>query len=108
MAGAEGVLAGPWGPTIAIVCMALATYLCRIAGVVMMSFVRITPPIERALVALPGSIVAATVAPLAIKAGLPGILGVLTSLAAAKLLRNELAALILGLMVAAGSRALGL
>ena len=108
MAGAEGVLAGPWGPAIAIAAMALSTYLCRVAGVVIMSRVRITPAMERALVALPGSIVAATVAPLALKAGIPGILGVLTAVATAKLLHNELAALVFGLVVAASLRALAL
>ncbi len=52
---------GPWGPYIAILAMALATYLCRISGVVLMGFIPLTPQVRRGLAALPGSIVFATV-----------------------------------------------
>ncbi|HZB63231.1 MAG TPA: AzlD domain-containing protein, partial [Microvirga sp.] len=60
------LVAGPWGSTLVIVSMALATYLCRIAGVAIMSRVRITPRIERGLRALPGSIIMATILPVAL------------------------------------------
>lgn len=108
MAGADTLLAGPYGPHVAILVMALATYLCRIAGVVIMSRVSLTPAIERGLAALPGSIVAATVAPLALKAGPAGILAVVSAILVARLARNELLALVAGLAVAAGARAVGL
>ena len=108
MAGAESWLAGPAGPAAAIAAMALASYLCRIAGVVLMSRVRLTPSVERALAALPGSIVAATVVPIALTAGPPAILGVIAALGATRLVHNELAALAAGIAVAAGARALGL
>ena len=51
--------------------MAVATYLCRASGVVLMSRVTITPRVERALRALPGSIVTATILPLALDGGVP-------------------------------------
>ncbi|WP_375459619.1 AzlD family protein [uncultured Enterovirga sp.] len=108
MAAVDGLIAGPAGPWLAILGMAFATYLLRIGGGLIMSRIRITPAVERALDALPGSIVAATVVPIAIKAGPAAILGVVTAIVTARLTRSELAALVLSLVVAAGARALGL
>lgn len=105
---ADAFLAGPFGPAAAILAMTLATYLCRVSGALLISRVRITPAVERALAALPGSIVAATVAPLAIRSGPAGILGIVASIATARLLRNDIAALAAGLLVASACRALGL
>ena len=107
MVAVEAVLGGPLGAFIAILAMATATYLCRIGGVLVMSRVRITPGVERALAALPGSIVAATVVPIALKSGLAGIVGVTASILTARLVRNELLALVTGLASAAAIRALG-
>ena len=87
--------------------MAAATYLCRAAGVVLMSRVRLTPPIERALRALPGSIVVATVLPIAINAGVPAILGLAAALTTMSLTRNELPALAAGLVAVSAARAAG-
>ena len=107
MNGAESLLAGPMGPALVIAAMAAATYLCRVGGIVLMSRVRITPVVERALAALPGSIVAATVAPLALKSGPTAIAAVLAAVAATRLTHSEFGALAVGLAVAAGGRALG-
>lgn len=95
---------GAYGPALAIVAMTLATYLCRVSGVVLMSFVRLTPGVERALAALPGSIVAATVIPLAARSGLDAVAGIAAGLVAMVLSRNELVALLAGLAVAAAIR----
>lgn len=103
----DGFLAGPAGPYAAIAAMTCATYLCRASGVVLMSRVQLTPRMTRALAALPGSIVVATVAPLAAQAGPPALAGVLAALATMALLRYELAALLAGLGTVAGLRALG-
>src|SRR5215210_7327041 len=105
---ADGLLAGPAGPYAAILAMAVATYLCRAFGVVLMSRVRLTPRVARTLRALPGSIVVATVAPLAAQAGTPALAGVLAALATMILLRRELAALVAGLGTVALLRGLGL
>ncbi|MDB5511197.1 MAG: branched-chain amino acid transport [Enterovirga sp.] len=96
----------PYGAVLAIAAMTLATYLCRSSGVVLMSWVRITPRVQRALAALPGSIVVATVVPIAARSGPDGILGILVGLVVMRLVRNELAALCAGLAVAAAVRAL--
>jgi uncharacterized membrane protein len=105
---AEGLLAGPAGAYAAILAMAVATYLCRASGVVLMSRVRLTPRVTRALRALPGSIVVATVAPLAAQAGAPAIAGVLVALGTMVLVRWELAALLAGLGTVALLRAAGM
>ncbi|TNC11419.1 AzlD domain-containing protein [Methylobacterium terricola] len=104
----DAVLAGPAGPWIAILALALVTYLCRASGVVLMSRVRLTPRVERGLRALPGSIVVATALPTGLSAGLPGLLGLVTAAGVMALTRFELAAVLAGLGVVAVGRALGL
>ena len=102
------VLAGPAGPYVAILSMTLATYFCRACGVVLMSRMRLTRPVERALRALPGSIVVATVLPIALKAGLPAMIGLAAALAAMSATRHELPALVAGLVTVSALRAAGL
>ena len=108
MTAINALLAGPAGPYAAIAAMSVATYLCRASGVVLMSWVRITPRVRRALAALPGAIVVATGAPLAWQAGVPAISGVAAALVTMMATRYELAALLAGLGTVAGLRALGL
>lgn len=100
--------AGPAGPYLAIAAMTIATYSCRAAGVVLMSRVQLTRRIERALRALPGSIVVATVLPIALKAGIPAVIGLAVALTTMALTRRELAALLAGLAAVSASRAAGL
>ena len=103
----DGLLAGPLGPVLVVAAMAVATYLCRVGGVVIMSRVRITPLVERALSALPGSIVAATVVPLALKSGPAAVCGILAAVLVTRATHNEFAALAAGMAVGAGMRAAG-
>ena len=100
--------AGPAGPAAAILAMAAATVFCRYLGYLMMGWIPLTPRVEGALEALPGSIVAATVVPLAIQSGPAAIAGVVASVLTARLLGSELAAIAAGMAVAAGARAFGL
>ncbi|KMO11533.1 branched-chain amino acid ABC transporter [Methylobacterium indicum] len=104
----DALLAGPAGPWIAILALALVTYLCRASGVVLMSRVRLTPRVERGLRALPGSIVVATALPTGLSAGLPGLLGLVTAAGVMALTRFELAAVLAGLGVVALGRLAGL
>lgn len=108
MSAPEGLLAGPAGPAVVIAAMALATYLCRVGGVLIMSRVRLTPVIERALAALPGSIVAATVVPLAMKSGPAAMAGVAAAVVVTRLTHSEFAALAAGLALAIVARAAGI
>ncbi len=98
---------GAWGAVIAILAMAVATYLCRIAGVVLMGFIPLTPHVRRGLAALPGSIIAATVLPLIERLGLAAGIALLAAMGSMILRRNELLALVVGMSVIAGLRALG-
>ena len=88
---------GAWGPYLAILAMALATYLCRISGVVLMGFVPLTPRVRRGLAALPGSIVFATVLPLIERLGLAAGLALVAAILSMVLRRSELLALLVGM-----------
>ena len=98
---------GTWGPVLAIFAMAVATYLCRISGVVLMGFIPLTPHVRRGLAALPGSIIAATVLPLIERLGLAAAIALLAAIGSMVLRRSELLALVVGMGVIAGLRALG-
>ncbi|MGY2048116.1 AzlD family protein [Methylobacterium sp. JK268] len=102
------LLAGPAGSVLAAATLAAVTYLCRSSGVVLMSRVRLTPRVERALRALPGSIVVATALPTGLAAGGPGIAGLVAAAAVMALTRIELAAIAAGLAVVALGRWAGL
>lgn len=98
---------GSWGAILAILAMALATYLCRISGVVLMGFIPLTPHVRRGLAALPGCIIAATVLPLIERLGLAAAIALLAAVGSMVLRRSELLALVVGMGVIAGLRALG-
>ena len=108
MSGLSDILAGPLGSAAAILGMAVATYLCRASGVVLMSRVSITPRIHRALRALPGSIVLSAILPLAVDGGAPALLALAAAVLVMALTRFEVIALFAGLAVVSIARALGL
>lgn len=95
------------GPYLAILAMALATYVCRISGVVLMGFIPLTPRVRRGLAALPGSIVVATVLPLVERLGLAAGLALLAAVASMVIRRSELLALSVGMSVVSLARAWG-
>lgn len=107
MSGAESALSGSAGAVAAIIAMIAATYGCRVAGVLLMRRVRLTPTIERALAALPGAIVAATVVPLAFRSGPAAVAGIAGGIVTMMIIRQEVVALLVGLGIVAGARALG-
>lgn len=107
IAGLEGLLAGPAGPALAVLAMGLASYACRTSGFVLMSRIRITPRVERALRALPGSIIVAVAVPTGAAAGAPGIAGLVAAGVVMALTRFELAAIAAGVGMVAAGRALG-
>jgi uncharacterized membrane protein len=98
---------GAWGAYLAIAAMALATYLCRISGVVLMGFIPLTPHVRRGLAALPGSIVVATVLPLVERLGLAAGLALVAAIGSMMLRRSELLALVVGMVVISAARAFG-
>ena len=101
-------LAGPAGAYLAILAMTAATYACRASGAVLMRRVRLTPRLERALGALPGSIIVATVLPIAAQSGLAAFAGLSATLAVMSATRSDLAALAGGLAAVMLARGAGL
>jgi uncharacterized membrane protein len=99
-------IASPWGSVAAIAAMALVTFLCRIAGVVVMNRVRITPRFERGLRALPGSIILATILPAVIDNGWPALVALGAAVVAMAVTRIDIVGLVAGLGTLAIIRAL--
>ncbi len=99
-------IASPWGSVAAIAAMALVTFLCRIAGVAVMSRVRITPRFERGLRALPGSIILATILPAVIDNGWPALVALGAAVVAMAVTRIDIVGLVAGLGTLAVIRAL--
>lgn len=104
----ESALATPYGTLIALIAMAGVTYLCRASGVIFMNRINIGPRVARALRALPGSIVIATILPIAAQAGSPAFIGIGAAIAMMIATRMEIAAIAAGLVGIALARALGL
>ncbi|WP_342359459.1 AzlD domain-containing protein [Terrarubrum flagellatum] len=92
---------------IAILAATLVTYLCRIGGYWAMGFVTPSPRIERALAALPGSIVAAIVLPAIAQTGLVAAIAIVIALAIKLVARNDMLALCAGVATAIALRAMG-
>ncbi|MFL4996631.1 MAG: AzlD family protein, partial [Microvirga sp.] len=107
MSSLGAVIASPWGSVLAIAAMTLVTFLCRIAGVVVMSRVRLTPRIERGLGALPGSIILATILPVVIDNGLPAIIALSAAIVAMAVTRIDIVGLLVGLGTLSIIRAFG-
>ena len=104
----ETVLSAAWtSPWPAILAMAAVTLALRLGGYWLMGHVRLTPRVARALEALPGAIFVATVLPIALRAGVSGIAATAAAVLAMLVFEKELAALVAGLSVAVGLRALG-
>ena len=96
------------GAFLALCCMALASYLCRVGGVWLMDHLPPSPPLKRALQALPGSIIMATVLPLGMKGGVSALCGLGAAMLVMILTRKDLVALAGGMAVVIGLRQLGL
>lgn len=92
----------------AILAMAAATYLMRAGGFWLMAHIPMTRRVRRMLEALPGSIVAATVLPVAVKSGPSGLIAIAVVALVMALRGNEFLAIAAGLLVAAALRACGL
>jgi len=95
------------GPLLAILAMAAATYAMRTVGFWLMSHMRLTPRLRRMLEALPGSVVVATVLPIAVRDGIPAMLAIAAAGAVTLLRRHDLLAVATGMAVVAAVRALG-
>jgi len=92
---------------IAIAAMTAVTLSLRLGGYFLMSYVTVTPRIGRMLDALPGSVIAAAVLPVALQGGVVAITAVLLAMLAMYLSRSDIVAIVVGVGSAALLRAVG-
>jgi uncharacterized membrane protein len=97
----------PFGFAVALLVMALVVYLTRAGGYWLIGRVTIGPRLRKMLDALPGAIIAATIAPLLVHGGFSALGAVVAAFTAMMLLRNDFAAVAAGLGTAALVRAAG-
>ena len=98
----------PWAFAGIVLAMTAAVYLTRISGFWLIGRFTIGARLRRMLDALPGAIIAATVAPLLVHGGFAGLAAVIGALAAMLALRNDFAAVLAGMAAAALVRFAGL
>jgi uncharacterized membrane protein len=87
--------------------MTLVVYLTRAGGFWLIGRVRIGRRLERMLQAMPGAVIAATVAPILLTDGVSAWLAVAAAAGTMIVVRNDLAAVLAGVAVAALVRAGG-
>jgi uncharacterized membrane protein len=97
-----------WGSLVAICGMALVTYLWRGGGYFLMGFIRPHPRLTRALVALPGAVIVATVLPIILRTGPLAAVALAVGLGVMAWRRNDLVAVAAGLATAILLRVAGL
>ncbi len=87
--------------------MALAAYVARIGGYWLIGHFPIGTRLRRMLDALPGAVIAAIVLPILVKGGPSAVLAVAAATVTMVVLRNDFAAVLSGVAVAALVRAAG-
>jgi len=97
----------PLGWAAVLAAMALVVYVTRAGGYWLIGRITIGPRLRKMLDALPGAIIAATIAPLLAHGGVSAFCAVAAALVAMIALRNDFAAVASGLAAAALMRAAG-
>ena len=98
----------PLGFFAALAAMTVTVYLSRAGGYWLIGRVTIGPRLRRMLDALPGAVIAASVAPIVLHGGLRAGFAMLAAAVTMFLIRNDFAAVLAGVAVAAGAYAFGL
>jgi uncharacterized membrane protein len=96
-----------WGTLAAILAMAAVTYALRAGGFWLMGHVPLTARLRRMLEALPGAVITATVLPIVARDGLVAMLAIAAAGTVMLVRRNDLLAVLTGMLVAAAMRAAG-
>ena len=89
------------GAVLAILLMALVTYLTRAGGVFVMSRVPISPRVERFINAMAGSVLVAVITPMAVQGDWGARLALVATLGVMLTTRKALAAISAGVVTAA-------
>jgi uncharacterized membrane protein len=87
-----------------LVAMALASFVCRSGGFLLMRFVTVTARLEASLRAIPLAVMIGIGVPAVARGEIPEIIGIVLTLCAMKCLRNDLAAALVGAGVVALTR----
>jgi uncharacterized membrane protein len=98
----------PTGFIALLAAMTVTVYLTRAGGYWLIGRVTIGPRLRRMLNALPGAVIAATIAPILVQGGVRALLSMLAAGTVMYLWRNDFAAVLAGVAAAAGAFALGL
>jgi branched chain amino acid efflux pump len=88
--------------------MAAAVILCRLGGYWLLGRFSIGPRLRKILNALPGAVIASTIAPILFTGGVSAWAALIAAALTMATVRNDFAALAAGVLVAAGARAAGL
>lgn len=97
----------PLGWVAVIAAMTVVVYITRAGGFWLIGRFTIGPRLRKMLDALPGAIIAATIAPLMVHGGISALAAVAAALLAVVTLRNDFAAVVAGVGVAALVRGVG-
>lgn len=95
----------PLGWVAVIAVMTVVVYFTRAGGFWLIGHFTIGPRLRKMLDALPGAIIAATIAPQLIHGGVSAVAAVAAALLAVVMIRNDFAAVVAGVAVAALVRA---
>ena len=102
------IASDPLGFFALIAAMALVVYATRVGGFWLIGRVRIGRRLERMLQAMPGAVIAATVAPILLTGGVTAWLAVIAAAATMIAIRNDFTAVLAGVAIAALARGAGL
>jgi branched chain amino acid efflux pump len=97
----------PVGFAAMLAAMTAAVFVCRVGGYWLLGRFTIGPRLRRMLDALPGAVIASTTAPILLTGGVSGWLAVLAAAATMIAVRNDFAAVVAGVAIAAAARAGG-
>jgi len=98
----------PLGFAAMLAAMTAAVIVSRVGGYWLLGRFTLGPRLLRMLDALPGAVIASTTAPILITGGVSGWLALIAAGATMVLARNDFAAVLAGVAIAAGARASGL
>jgi uncharacterized membrane protein len=98
----------PFGYAAMLAAMAAAVVVCRLGGYWLIGRFSIGPRLRKILNALPGAVIASTIAPILLTGGVSAWLALAVAALTMVAVRNDFAALAAGVVVAAAARATGL
>ena len=102
------IASDPGGFFALLAAMTLVVYASRAGGFWLIGRVTIGRRLQRMLEALPGAVIAATVAPVLLTGGITACLAVVAAAGTMIFVRNDFAAVLAGVAIAALSRGVGL